>query len=105
MLVNSISPGAIATPIFGKAMGLNQDDADRNVDTLISYLKERLPLQRSELPDDIAYGSLYLASEEGSFVTGHDLVIVAGITVGRTAQEQAMLNEKLAEVVLGSSAR
>ncbi len=101
--VNSISPGAIATPIFGKALGLDTNDADRSVDALISYFKERLPMQRSGIPDDIAYGALYLASEEGSFVTGHDLVIDTGITAGRTAQEQAMLNEKLAEVVLGAT--
>ena len=100
--VNSISPGGIATPIIGKAMGLDTVEADRSVDALISYLNERLPLQRSGLPDDIAYGALYLASEEGSFVTGHDLVIDTGITAGRTVQEQAMLNEKLAEVVLGA---
>jgi NAD(P)-dependent dehydrogenase (short-subunit alcohol dehydrogenase family) len=100
--VNSISPGGIATPIIGKALGLETKDADRSVDALISYLKERLPLQRSGLPDDIAYGALYLASEEGSFVTGHDLVIDSGIIAGRTVQEQAMMNEKLAEVVLGA---
>ena len=100
--VNSISPGGIATPIIGKAMGLDTVEADRSVEALISYLNERLPLQRSGLPDDIAYGALYLASEEASFVTGHDLVIDTGITAGRTLQEQAMLNEKLAEVVLGA---
>ena len=97
-----ISEG-IATPIFGKAVGLDTADADRTVDALTSYLKKRLPLQRSGLPDDIAYGALYLASVEGSFVTGHDLVIDTGITAGRTVQEQAMLNEKLAEVVLGAA--
>ena len=101
--VNSISPGGIATPIFAKAFGLDTSDADRSVEALASYLKERLPLQRSGLPDDIAYGALYLASEEGSFVTGHDLVIDTGMIAGRTAQEQAMMNEKLAEVVLGAA--
>jgi NAD(P)-dependent dehydrogenase (short-subunit alcohol dehydrogenase family) len=101
--VNSISPGGIATPIFAKAFGLDTSDADRSVEAMASYLKERLPLQRSGLPDDIAYGALYLASEEGSFVTGHDLVIDTGMIAGRTAQEQAMMNEKLAEVVLGAA--
>jgi len=101
--VNSISPGAIATPIFAKALGLDTKDADRSVDALITYFKERLPMHRPGLPEDIAYGALYLASEEGSFVTGHDLVIDTGITAGRTIQEQAMLNEKLVEVVLGAS--
>jgi NAD(P)-dependent dehydrogenase (short-subunit alcohol dehydrogenase family) len=103
--VNSISPGGIATPIFAKALGLDTNDADRSVDALISYFKERLPMQRSGLPDDIAYGALYLASEEGSFVTGHDLVIDTGITAGRTVQEQAILREKLAEVILGAAGR
>jgi NAD(P)-dependent dehydrogenase (short-subunit alcohol dehydrogenase family) len=101
--VNSISPGGIATPIFAKAFGLDKSDADRSVGALTSYLKERLPLQRSGLPEDIAYGALYLASEEGSFVTGHDLVIDTGMIAGRTVQEQEMMNEKLAEVVLGAA--
>ena len=73
------------------------------MNNLISYFKDRLPLQRSGLPEDIAYGALYLASDEGSFITGHDLVIDTGITAGRTAQEQAMLNEKLVEAVLGTA--
>jgi len=55
--VNSISPGGIATPIFGIAVGLKTADDDRAVDALISYFKERFPLQRSGLPDDIAYGA------------------------------------------------
>jgi phenolic acid decarboxylase len=44
-----------------------------------------------------------LASEEGSFVTGHDLVIDTGMIAGRTVQEQEMMNAKLAEVVLGAA--
>jgi 3(or 17)beta-hydroxysteroid dehydrogenase len=31
-------------------------------------------------PDDIAYGVLYLASEESKFVTGSELVIDGGYT-------------------------
>jgi len=100
--VNSISPGGIATPIFGKTFGLDEINADRSVDALISLFKKTLPLRRSGLPDDIAYGALYLASEEGSFVTGHDLVIDTGMTTGKSAYEQAMMNQKLAEVVLGA---
>jgi NAD(P)-dependent dehydrogenase (short-subunit alcohol dehydrogenase family) len=101
--VNSISPGAIATPIFAKALGLDTTTADRSVEALITFLNQTLPLQRSGLTDDIAYGALYLASEEGSFVTGHDLVIDSGVSLGRTAQEQAMRGEKLAEVIQGTS--
>jgi NAD(P)-dependent dehydrogenase (short-subunit alcohol dehydrogenase family) len=40
----------------------------------------RLPLGRVGIPEDIAYGVLYLASDESSFVTGAELVIDGGTT-------------------------
>lgn len=41
---------------------------------------QRIPLGRIGSPEDIAYGVLYLASDESSFVTGSDLVIDGGTT-------------------------
>jgi NAD(P)-dependent dehydrogenase (short-subunit alcohol dehydrogenase family) len=38
------------------------------------------PLGRVGTSDDIAYGVLYLASDESSFVTGAELVIDGGFT-------------------------
>ena len=38
------------------------------------------PLGRMGLPEDIASGILYLASDESSFVTGSELVIDGGMT-------------------------
>lgn len=87
--VNSISPGGIATPIFfGGSARAGTMDADR-VDATMAKLKANLaaatPLRRSGLPEDIAYGALYLASDEGAYVNCHDLVIDAGMTAaGRT---------------------
>ena len=40
----------------------------------------RTPLGRIGTPEDIAYGVLYLASDESSFVTGSELVIDGGYT-------------------------
>ena len=42
----------------------------------------RVPLGRVGTSEEIAYGVLYLASDEASFVTGSELVIDGG----RTAQ-------------------
>ena len=97
--VNSISPGAIATPIFASAFGMDAAAADASVDAVIKHFDKSLPLKRSGLTDDIAYGALYLASDEGSFVTGHDLVIDSGISVGRTRQEQAELFQGIADAI------
>jgi len=40
----------------------------------------RVPMGRYGEPDEIAYGVLYLASDESSFVTGSELVIDGGWT-------------------------
>jgi enoyl-[acyl-carrier-protein] reductase (NADH) len=40
-----------------------------------------LPIHRAGTTDDIAYGALYLASDERRYTTGHNLMIDAGITV------------------------
>ena len=41
---------------------------------------QRLPMGKVGTPEDIAYGVLYLASDESSFVTGSELVIDGGTT-------------------------
>ena len=40
----------------------------------------RLPFKRPGRPEDIAYGVIYLASDESSYVTGTELVIDGGTT-------------------------
>ncbi len=40
----------------------------------------RTPLGRISTPEDIAYGALFLASDESSFTTGSELVIDGGNT-------------------------
>ena len=44
------------------------------------YRLNRTPLRRIGRPEDVAYGALYLASDESSFVTGSELVIDGGRT-------------------------
>ena len=48
----------------------------------LQVMMGRVPLGRFGRPEEIAYGVLYLASDESSFVTGSELVIDGG----RTAQ-------------------
>jgi NAD(P)-dependent dehydrogenase (short-subunit alcohol dehydrogenase family) len=48
---------------------------------LNKQFEERTPLPRFGTADDIAYGVLYIASEEASYVTGIELVIDGGTAV------------------------
>ena len=80
--VNAISPGAIATPIFwggsARANTLSDEENQRKLAKLESNLAKATPLPRTGHPEDIAYAALFLASDEGSFVNSHDLVVDGG---------------------------
>ena len=43
-------------------------------------IKETIPLQRIADPLEIAYGALFLASDESSYMTGSEMVIDGGVT-------------------------
>ena len=68
---NSVHPGPIATDMI-KDMLENP--------ALWEQRLRRLPMRRVGTPEDVAYGVLYLASDESSFVTGSELVIDGGTT-------------------------
>jgi NAD(P)-dependent dehydrogenase (short-subunit alcohol dehydrogenase family) len=80
--VNSISPGAIATPIFwggsAKAQTMSAEDNARKLAKLEGNLARATPLPRSGVANDIAFAAVFLASDEGSFVNAHDLVVDGG---------------------------
>ena len=67
--VNTVIPGPIETSMF------------KTVEpTLAQQVKARIPLNRVAEPEEVAYGVLYLASDEASYVTGAELVIDGGFT-------------------------
>jgi len=80
--VNAISPGAIATPIFwggsARARTLSDEENQRKQQKLEASLARATPLPRAGFPADIAAAALFLASDEGSFVNCHDLVVDGG---------------------------
>ncbi len=69
--VNSVHPGPIETPMT----------EERRADPEARKLTVgRIPLGRYGVPDDVAKGVLYLASDDAAFVTGSELVIDGGWT-------------------------
>lgn len=72
--INSVSPGVVGT-VAARSGFAHLPDPDEAWATLAAtnqYFK------RAAEPVEIAYGVLFLASDESSFVTGHDLVMSGG---------------------------
>ncbi|CAO3424557.1 SDR family NAD(P)-dependent oxidoreductase [Azospirillum endophyticum] len=72
--VNVVSPGATRTPGLVELAG---DDKDQQ-QGLLDYLASRIPLGRVGEPDEIAKATLFLASDDASFVNGAELFADGG---------------------------
>lgn len=70
--VNSVHPGFIRTPMV--------EEYGKKTPGFIDHLNSLHPLGHIGEPLDIAYGILYLVSDESKFVTGSELVIDGGYT-------------------------
>lgn len=68
--VNSLHPGIIDTPMI----------AAQNADITAAVVAST-PMKRLGTPIEVAYGALFLASDESSYMTGAELVIDGGYTV------------------------
>jgi NAD(P)-dependent dehydrogenase (short-subunit alcohol dehydrogenase family) len=73
--VNAISPGAIATPFYGK-VGLSDDQ----VSEVAAKLTERITLKRFGQASELAKAALFLASDDSSYITGIELAVDGGLT-------------------------
>jgi NAD(P)-dependent dehydrogenase (short-subunit alcohol dehydrogenase family) len=80
--VNSVSPGAIATGILPKALGVDVKRADTLADEMKQVYAKAQPIPRSGVPDDIAQCVLWLASDRSTFVNGIDIVVDGGLIGG-----------------------
>lgn len=69
--VNAVFPGYVETPMTREWHAQFDVRRDRIAQTLLGRLAQ---------PEDIAWGILYLASDESSYVTGSELVIDGGVT-------------------------
>ena len=68
---NSIHPGPIDTEMIKENISTPEDRAESEA---------RVPLGRIGTVMDVAYGALFLASDESSFMTGAELVVDGGVT-------------------------
>jgi NAD(P)-dependent dehydrogenase (short-subunit alcohol dehydrogenase family) len=78
--VNSIHPGFIWTPMVENFLKGQSEKSGVSVEELRKGLDSEHPIGHIGEPNDIAYGVLYLVSDEAKFVTGSELVIDGGYT-------------------------
>lgn len=71
--VNCLCPGFVETPLVAGVVRTPEE---------YQKLADKHPMRRLGQPDEIAYGALYLASDESAFVTGIALPIDGGYTAG-----------------------
>jgi NAD(P)-dependent dehydrogenase (short-subunit alcohol dehydrogenase family) len=96
--VNAICPGGIATAIFAPVAGeISPELIERIPGIMEPWLAAGLPLGRSGVPADIANATLWLASSESSFVTGHALVVDGGLTSGPRWSQTLLYYDALRE--------
>lgn len=78
---NSVHPAAIMTPMWDAMLG---EGLER--EKMIKQVEAGIPLRKLGEAIDVAYGVLYLASDESKYVTGIELTIDGGILAGSQAK-------------------
>lgn len=74
--INSVNPGPVETPIFGKT-GMPEDQ----LNDFAHAMQNRVPLKRFGKPEEIAHLVVFLASDDASFITGGEYTIDGGISI------------------------
>ena len=78
ILVNSVAPGFINTPLSVMKDGNLEWDTDWFKDVYLKY--EKLPMGRYGHPDDVAGAVYFFCSEDSKYVTGQTLLVDGGVS-------------------------
>ncbi len=72
--VNTVAPGPIATPIFGRT-GMPQEAVDEFAKQIIA----KVPMKRFGQPEEVAGAVAFLASQDASYITGVEINVDGGV--------------------------
>jgi len=95
--VNAVSPGSTITPMIKSAvsdfhtLGIASEDnaessqelTDEALEKMINETAEAqgVPIKRSAAPEEVAAAILFLASEDASYMAGHNMVVDGGMAI------------------------
>ena len=90
--INCICPGAVVTSIFGKGLGLNQEQTESSYDDVGEVFRGFQAIERPCTPEDIAQVALWLASGESAYVNGAAINVDGGVPDGFGVRESMREN-------------
>lgn len=85
--VNSVSPGAIATPLLRNALGFTEEALEEVIRST-AILKGAVPTA-----EDVAEAALYLCSDESRVISGHNLVVDGGYSTANRSFSAAVIRK------------
>ncbi len=97
--VNAVMPGAIATAIFGRAAGLDGDEAQRTVAFMSAALSDAAPIRRVGQPADIAEAVLWLASDASGYVNGQAIAVDGGLLSGSLRRNRPVSRDQVFDML------
>lgn len=80
--VNAVLPGLIRTPMVAQVAGLTEGYRSRNAEEMWATRDRQVPLGYMGSPWDVAEAALFLASDRSKYLTGVELVVDGGISLG-----------------------
>jgi NAD(P)-dependent dehydrogenase (short-subunit alcohol dehydrogenase family) len=101
--VNAVCPGATATSIFGRAAGLDSEQAQLTVAFMAAALSDAAPIPRAAQPLDIAEMVLWLASDASSYVTGQAIAVDGGLLTGTVRRNAPISSADLLAMIRQSA--
>jgi NAD(P)-dependent dehydrogenase (short-subunit alcohol dehydrogenase family) len=94
--VNCVCPGGIVTPLFGRAIGLPQEEIEKTLEPIKNVFKNIQAIPRAGLPEDVAKAVLFLATDDADFINGEALQVDGGVGRGfLDKQERGGQSEEL----------
>jgi len=84
---NCICPGGVVTSIFGRGLGLTQDESESSYDAVGDIFQGLQAIPRPCVPEDIAKVALWLAGEDSGYVNGAAINVDGGVPDGFGVRE------------------
>ena len=101
--VNSISPGPTKTEMIAMDVEMSEEIKDKILNASIDAMIGMQVLKQVGEARDIAEAALFLASDRARQITGIDLVVDAGASLGDTVNRQAAMEEAFAGILQGQA--